>query len=149
MISRCIIIVVFAASLSAAAQLSTEQLLAKLEHSTGGDAAKLAVEIASRNVEQASAEFAAGNNDHAHALIAEAAQLVERAGAAAIESNKKVKDTEISVRKLERRLEDIHRTVSFEDQDQIEESTKIIGRVRNQLLDRMFGLDEKTKGKKK
>jgi hypothetical protein len=149
LILRGIIIVFLAASLSAATQLSTEELRAKLQQSTGGDAAKLAVEIASRNVEQASAEFTAGNSDRAHALIAEAAQLVERAGAAAMESNKKVKDTEISVRKLERRLEDIHRTVSFEDQDEIEESTKIIARVRNQLLDRMFGLDEKTKGKNK
>ena len=146
---RWLILVVFVLTLSAAAQQTTEQLRAKLDHSTGGDAAKLAVEIASRDVEQASAEFTAGNNDRGHALIAEAAQLVERAGAAAMESNKKVKDTEIAVRKLERHLEDINRTVSFEDQDQIEESMKIIGRVRNQLLDRMFGLDEKVKVKKK
>jgi hypothetical protein len=126
-----------------------EELRAKLEHSTGGNKAKFALEIADRQIEQANAEFTAGNTEKGQALIKEVADLVEVAGEAAIGANKRVKDTEISTRKLERRMEDIHRTVAFEDQDQIDESLKRIGVVRNKLLDRMFNLDEDLKSKKK
>jgi flagellin-specific chaperone FliS len=145
---RIVLAIVLGLSVVAAAQQTMDELRARLARSTGGDVAKYAVEIAQRDVEQADVEFTAGNNEKAHALIAEAAKLVEQAGNAALQSNKRVKDTEISVRKLERRLEEIHRTVAFEDQDQIEESTKSIGRIRNLLLDRMFGLDVDPKDKK-
>jgi hypothetical protein len=142
------ILVILLASLSLQAQLTIDQLRARMQQSSGGNKAKFAMQIAAMRVEQASTEFNAGQSDKGHDLIREATELVRVAGDASLEANKKVKDTEISVRKLERRLQEIHRSVSFDDQDEIDESLKMISVVRNQLLDRMFSLDKEDKKKK-
>lgn len=147
-----IILVLVLAGASLNAQQSMDQLRAKMESSKGGAKAKFAMEIAARQVEEANAAFEAGQTDRGHQLVREATDLVQQAGNDALEANKKVKDTEISVRKLGKRLEGIQRTVNFDDQDQFDESLQIINTVRNKLLDRMFSLDKddkKTKRDKK
>lgn len=147
-----IILVLVLAGASLNAQQSMDQLRARMESSKGGAKAKFAMEIAARQVEEANAAFEAGQTDRGHQLVREATDLVQQAGNDALEANKKVKDTEISVRKLGKRLEGIQRTVNFDDQDQFDESLQIINTVRNKLLDRMFSLDKddkKTKRDKK
>lgn len=148
------ILTIFVLTLAAAgatldAQQSTDQLRAKMESSKVGAKAKFALQIAARQIEEANAAFEAGQADRGHQLVREATELVQQAGDDALEANKKVKDTEISVRKLGRRLEDIRRTVNFDDQDQIDESLTVINTVRNKLLDQMFSLDKGDKRKKK
>jgi hypothetical protein len=141
------ILVFLLVSLSLHAQATVDQLRARMQQASGGNKAKFAMQIAAVHVEQASTEFSAGQSEKGHELIREAAELVQVAGDASLNANKKVKDTEISVRKLERRLQEIHRSVSFDDQDEIDESLKVISVVRNQLLDRMFRLDKEDKKK--
>jgi hypothetical protein len=141
------VLVILVASLSLQAQLTIDQLRARMEQSSGGNKAKFAMQIAAIHVEQASTEFNAGQSDKGHDLVRQATELVQVAGDASLGANKRVKDTEISVRKLERRLQEIHRSVSFDDQDEIDESLKLISVIRNQLLDRMFSLDKEEKKK--
>jgi hypothetical protein len=95
------ILVILLASLSLQAQLTIDQLRARMQQSSGGNKAKVAMQIAAIHVEQASTEFNAGQSDKGHDLIRQATELVRVAGDASLDANKKVKDTEISVRKLE------------------------------------------------
>jgi hypothetical protein len=68
------------------------------------------------------------------------ATFSEKARDAASKSGKKLKPTEIAVRKMAHKLRDMKRTLSFEDQAPVQDAIDRLEHVRTDLLTRMFGI---------
>jgi protein-arginine kinase activator protein McsA len=84
--------------------------------------------------------YADGKTDEARAAIQDVVSYTEKAGDAATQSGKKLKDAEISVRKIAHKLADIKRTVDFENQAPLQDAIDHLERIRTQLLAKMFDL---------
>ena len=142
---RIIILAVFLAS-SLVAFARKEETLAELitraESSKLDDRPHLYTEIARRQVKAADQLYAAGKPEEARAAVRDVVEYSDKASDAATHSGKKLKDTEIAVRKMVARLRDIKRTLAFEDQASVEEAVNHLEQVRTQLLSQMFGKKE-------
>jgi len=142
---RIIILAVFLAS-SLVAFAHKEETLAELitraESSKLDDRPHLYTEIAQRQVKAADQLYAAGKPEEARAAVRDVIEYSDKASDAATHSGKKLKDTEIAVRKMVARLRDIKRTLAFEDQASVEEAVNHLEQVRTQLLSQMFGKKE-------
>ena len=142
---RIIILAVFFAS-SLVAFARKEETLAELitraDSSKLDDRPRLYTEIARRQVKAADQLYAAGKPEEARAAVRDVVEYADKASDAATHSGKKLKDTEIAVRKMVARLRDIKRTLAFEDQASVEEAVNHLEQVRTQLLSQMFGKKE-------
>jgi len=142
---RIIILAIFVASTLLAFARKEEtlaELITRAESSRLEDRPHLYTEIARRQVKAADQLYAAGKPEEARAAVREVVEYSDKASDAATHSGKKLKDTEIAVRKMVARLRDIKRTVAFEDQAPIEEAVDHLEQVRTQLLSQMFGKKE-------
>ncbi|MGH8459879.1 MAG: hypothetical protein ACRESV_11040, partial [Nevskiales bacterium] len=92
---------------------------------------------------QASRLFGSGKTEEAHEAVKKAVAASEQAGDASRKSRKRLKQTEISVRQLARRLTDLAATLAFEDREAIKPSLLKLEEVRRQLLDEMFAKKKK------
>jgi hypothetical protein len=122
-----------------------EQLKARVDAARGDEKIKICLEIAEQQVEAANKNFNDGDVEAAHAAVDEVAVYAEKARDASIASGRRLKDCEISARKMSRRLSDIKRTVAFEDQPVIEKAVRRLEDVRTDLLAQMFSKDKKKK----
>ena len=122
---------------------SLDQLKQRANAARGGERVSLCLEVAKRQLSAADMFYTDGNVEDAAAAVKDIAAYSDLAGEAAIESGKKLKEAEISVRKISHRLVDIKRTLNFEDQPPVQDAIDHLERVRTNLLTRMFG------GKKK
>ena len=66
---------------------------------------------------------------------------------AASSSGKHLKQTEIDLRKLAKRMKDIAATLAVEDRPPLEKAVEDLEQIRSDLLARMFGLQAEPKGK--
>ncbi len=142
---RIIILAIFVASTLLAFARKEEtlaELITRAESSRLEDRPHLYTEIARRQVKAADQLYAAGKPEEARAAVREVVEYSDKASDAATHSGKKLKDTEIAIRKMVARLRDIKRTVAFEDQAPIEEAVDHLEQVRTQLLSQMFGKKE-------
>ena len=121
---------------------SLEQLIARAESARLEDRPGLYTEIAQREVEAADQLYTAGKVDSARATINDVVTYSDKARDAAISSGKKLKHTEITVRKMAARLRDIKRNLTFEDQAPVQAAVDHLEQVRTELLTHMFGRKE-------
>lgn len=106
----------------------------------------LCLDAAKRFVDLSDEYFTAGNVQEAQATMQEAARLAEKAGNASIDKKKKRKQTEIGLRKLEKRISDIEQSLNFEDRPAVHEVGARIGKLRSQILMSMFDMPGKELG---
>ena len=139
-----ILAVFFASSLIAFArkQETVAELIARAESSKLDDRPHLYTEIGRRQVKAADELYAAGKPEEGRAAVRDVVQYSDKARDAATQSGKKLKDTEIAVRKMVARLRDIKRTLPFEDQAPVQEAVDHLEQVRTELLSQMFGKKE-------
>ncbi len=137
-----IVVVVAAAGFAAKKPETLEELKARAERANPKDQVELFLEVAKRQLDAADKAYEAGDAQTGKAAISDVASYGERAGAASVQTGKRLKHTEIDLRKIGERLESIRRSLSFEDRPPLEEAAARLEKTRNQLLDRMF------KGKK-
>ncbi len=126
--------VVFLA-LFAAAQTDNK---AKADSATGADKAKFALEAAEQAAKAADNAFKQGKDDEGAAHLKEVADYSKMASDAAIESNKREKETEINLRKIVNRLVDVKNARPYEQQDQVQQTIDAVDTARNNLLEEMF-----------
>jgi hypothetical protein len=141
MMRRASVLVVFAlaASLLSLAGDTLEQLKARAEAAHGGEQVKLCLEVANRELKLATDAFEAGDIEKGHATVEDIVTYAERAGDSARTSGKHLKKTEIEVRRIANRLDDIGRALSLDDRAPLQAAVKRLEHVRTQLLARMFG----------
>jgi hypothetical protein len=117
------------------------QLKAHAEKMHEQDRGRIYSDIARELTEIASQQFAEGHPELAQASVKESVSYAEKATNSAKMHNKKIKDTEISLRECARRLEEIRRSVLVEEQPPLKEAITQIDMLRKQLLDHMFKKD--------
>jgi hypothetical protein len=80
----------------------------------------------------------ATNPEQARDLVTQSADSAEKASAACVASGKRDKKTEIDLRQLGKRMDDVIRTWAFDDRAQVESAVKRVETARSKILDRMF-----------
>jgi hypothetical protein len=123
---------------------SLDQLIARAESARAEDRPSLYLEIARQKAEAADKLYNAGNAEAGNAALQDVVTFSKKATDASIDTGKKLKNTEIALRKMTEKFRDIKRSVAFEDQAPIQRTMDELEKMRTDLLSAMFG---KKKGK--
>jgi len=142
MVRLVVSIIVFALAAVAAvtAEKSIEELKKELSSADLNKQHKLYAELARQQVEVANDLYTAGDVAQAEAAVNEVVAYAEKAREIGLKSGKKLKKTEITLRKASRRLADVGRTLSVEYRPHVEAAVARLDDVRSELLEKMFGL---------
>ena len=97
------------------------------------------VDVAKFQLRAADEFVKAGNGQQAHAAVDDVVTYATKAADASTKTGKRLKDTEIELRKLAEKLRSLKRNADFEDQAPIQKATDQIEGLRTELLSRMFG----------
>ncbi|MBZ5706465.1 MAG: hypothetical protein LAN63_14030 [Acidobacteriia bacterium] len=116
-----------------------QQLIARAEAARLEDRPPLYAEIAERQLKSADQLYTAGKVDDAGTAVNDVVTFCEKATHAATKSGKKLKNTEIAVRKMAAKLRDIRRNLAFEDQAPVKAAADRLENMRTELLSHMFG----------
>ena len=142
MYRRLIVAAIFclaaAGALLAAKELSLQELKAKADAAPLEDRPQLCVEIAERQLAAASESYKAGGAEQAKVAVNDVVFYSGKARDAAIQSGRKLKNTEISVRRMAAKLRDLRRTLNFEDQPPVQTAADQLESMRSELLAHMF-----------
>ncbi|MFB3815224.1 MAG: hypothetical protein ACE14L_14045 [Terriglobales bacterium] len=137
-----IVLLLLGAGVPAAAKEETlDQLKEKAARASVRDQPKIFLELAERHLEAANTAYDAGEVEKGREAVEEVASYSEKAGNAAIQARKHMKQVEIKVRRMERKLSDIRRAVTFEDRASLEAAIQRMEKIRANLLRAMFGTD--------
>lgn len=140
------IILLLSLSLAAGAEQKTvDQLKAEAEHAEPGQQGRLYAEISEKLVAVADKQFTDGESVKGHATVQEILQYATKAHDLVIESRKKMKETEKSLRDCHRRLENMKRTLAAEDRPRVEAVEKQLEKLTEEVLESMFAPPGKKK----
>ena len=115
-----------------------EQLKASVSTAKVGDKAKLCVQIAEKQLNETDRLYAASDYEKAQTALMDVVTYSELARDYAIQSHKYEKQTEIAVRGMTRKLNEIRHSLSREDQPPLEDALNRLERVRDDLQSAMF-----------
>ena len=116
-----------------------QELIARAESAKLDDQPALYVDISERQLKSADELYTAGKIDDARAAVQDVVTYSEKAQSSAIQSGKKLKNTEIALRKMAAKLRDIKRSLNFDDQAPVEAAADRLESLRTDLLTHMFG----------
>jgi len=140
---RASILLLFFLALAALAdERNVDQLKAEAERA-GPDQAKACAEVAERLVSIADKLFSDGESVKGHATVQEILQYATRARDLSIKNRKKMKETEIHLRRTRRGLEDMRRTLAAEDRPPVEAVEKKLEQFGEDILEAMFAPPKK------
>ena len=128
----------FAVTASLAKDLTIEELKDRVKSSPVGDRPRICLQIAERQLDAANKSFAADESDKAKASLTDVVAFSELARDYAIQTHKHLKQTEIAVRGMTRKLSDLKHSVPHDDQPAIQDAIDRLQRVRDDLLLAMF-----------
>ena len=114
-----------------------EKLIARAETRSDGQAEHCA-DVARREVEIANQYYTTGDVPKAEEAVKLAVTYSERALEAGKRTHKKLKETDITLRKSSRRLADVGQTLAFEDKPLVKQAIEKIEQIRSELLTLMF-----------
>ena len=126
---------------------SPAELKTRADNAHGGEEAKLSIEYAQVELEHANDLFTEGDVDQAQAAITSVMEYVRKGATAAKSSGKRLKQTEIELRKLQKRMKDIAESLNLDDRPPVLKSVDEIEQVRAGLLTAMFGAQAEPRGK--
>jgi len=143
------IIILLALSLAAGAEQKTvDQLKTEAEHASPDQQGRLYAEIADKLVAVADKQFTDGESVKGHATVQEILQYATKAHDLAIQTRKKMKETEKSLRECHRRLDNMKRTLAAEDRPRVEAVEKQLEKLTEDVLESMFAPPDKKKDHK-
>jgi hypothetical protein len=126
------------AALNGAEEPSVEELKARVTNASVAERPPLCLQISERQLAAAIGFYGAGDSEQAKAALNDVATFAESARDYAIQSRKHEKKSEIAIRKMTRKLADLKHTVSHDDQEQVQNTSDRLQRVRDDLLVAMF-----------
>lgn len=140
---QIVVILTVVISLLAVAAVADEPetldtLKARAEQAEGGKKAELLADVAEWQLKAATDLFDKGKKEEAVVAVTDCGGFAARAGEAAVSSGKRLKKTEIELRKLARKLEDLARVVEFEHRAPVNAALQRVEDTRTRLLNRMF-----------
>ena len=133
-------------TLMAGADETIQQLIAKAQ-SDRDEQAEIYAKVARKQVELANDHFNQGDAAKAHAAVRDAVNYAQKALDAAKQVRKRLKQTDITLRKTSRRLADVARTLTFEERPPVTQAVEEIEDIREQILEIMFGGKKKSQTK--
>jgi hypothetical protein len=134
--------VVLASALSAKED-SLEELKARFDKAHKDDRVELGIKIAQRQLQNADNLYRDGNVGAARAAVDDVVNFSQQASDAAVQTKKRLKNTEIDVRRMAEKFRDIKRTLAFEDQAAVDTAIRQLEDLRTALLSAMFAKDGK------
>lgn len=117
---------------------TVEELKARVSAANVGDKARICVEIAEKQLTEADKLYAADDLDKAQQTLTDVVAYSELARDYSIQSKKHQKQTEIAMRNMARKLNDLLHVVAHEEQGPVKEAIGRLERVRDDLLAAMF-----------
>jgi rubrerythrin len=123
---------------------SVQQLSARAESAPLGDRPALYIRIARQQAEAADKLYLAENPEAGNSALNDVVTYSGKASDTAASSGKKLKDTEIALRKMAEKFRDVKHNLPFDDQAPVQEAIDRLEKMRTDLLSAMFG----KKGKK-
>jgi len=127
------------ASPLAARKETVPDLLARVQAAAEKDRPRLYIKLARLRLEDADHLYHNRQPGQARAAVEDIVGYADQAYTAADHSGKRLKDTEISIRKIADKLRDIRRGLEFEDQAPVQAAVDHLEELRTKLLTRMFG----------
>ena len=115
-----------------------EKLKAKAPAEDANGQVKAFTKIAELQMKQLSTAYDQGNSAEAEAALQDVLDYGVKAAHTAQESHKRMKQTEISLRKICDRLSDIGRSLSFEERQPVTDAVNKLETARSDLLHAMF-----------
>lgn len=131
-----------ASALMAGDDETIQELIAKAQ-ATPSAQAELYAKVSRKQVELANDYFNQGDSAKGQAAVRDAVTYAQKALDSARQIPKHLKQTDITLRKTSRRLNDVARTLAFEERPPVTQAVDQIEDIREQILAIMFG------GKKK
>ncbi|MBV9180341.1 MAG: hypothetical protein JO356_03445 [Acidobacteria bacterium] len=123
----------------AAREESLEQLITRAESAKTDQRPDLYMQVADRLLKSAIESYKNNRRDQFRSVVQDIVKYCDNAHAAAIDSNKHVKRTEIKIRQISTRLRDIKLNVDVDDQNQVQIAIDRLESFRTELLHSMFG----------
>ncbi|HZQ67751.1 MAG TPA: hypothetical protein VFA68_04455 [Terriglobales bacterium] len=134
-----LLILALAAPFTLARDETLQQLVERAGAARVEDQPALYSSAAERQLKSADKLYTEGKVEEAQAAVADVVSYSDKASSAAIQSGKKLKNTEIAVRRMAAKLRDIKRSLAFEDQSPVQTAIDRLETLRTQLLTKMFG----------
>jgi hypothetical protein len=132
--------------LLALAALADDRGLAQLKAEAdraGNDQAKASAEVAERLVSVADKQFTDGESVKGQATVQEILQYATRSRDLAVKTKKKMKETEIHLRRCRYALENMRRTLAAEDRPPVQAVEKKLEQFGEDILEAMFAPPKK------
>jgi stress-induced morphogen len=142
------IMFILSLALAASEQKTIDQLKAEAEHAAPDQQGRLYAELADSLVPIADKQFTDGESVKGHATVQEILQDATKAHDLAIQTRKKMKETEKALRQCRRRLEGMRRTLAAEDRPAVEAVEKQLEKLTQEVLESMFAPPDKKKDQK-
>ncbi len=134
-----VVSIIFAlCSIALASQRSLEELKAEVAKANPKDQPKLYVEIAELELKTVEALYSEADAEKGQQALEQLTADCEAAAKASKTTRKHMKQTEISLRKIGERLNDVQRSAAFDDRPPIKAALDRIEQARTTLLDAMF-----------
>lgn len=116
-----------------------QALITRAEAAPLRDRPGLYIEIAERQLKSANELYDGGKTEEAQAAVQEVVAYSFKARDAAVQSNHKLKNTELAVRRMSHRLHDLKRTLNYDDQAPVQAAADRLETLSDDLLTHMFG----------
>jgi hypothetical protein len=117
---------------------TVEELKARISSANVGDKAKICIEIAEKQLTAADKEYTTDDIGKAQTSLTDVVSYSELARDYSIQSHKHQKQTEIAIRAMTRKLNDLLHVVGREEQGPVKDAITHLERVRDDLLTAMF-----------
>jgi len=137
-VSGILLLLVVALVAAADKKETLEQLKARAETTAGKHQIQLMTEIAERQLKATDDAYSSGEVEQARAALADVVDYGVRASREAINTGKRIKQTEIALRKIADRLDGIGKSLDVDSRPPVVDAVKKLEAVRNDLLFRMF-----------
>ena len=123
----------------AAQDSSAVDLQQKAEPASGGGCARINMQAARQEVENAKRLFESGDVKAAQSAIDVSMSYVERSVDCSLQAHKREKATEIDLRRLIERMKEVLHTLDTEERPQLSRSLSELEEQRDRLLHALFG----------
>jgi len=117
---------------------TVEQLKERIANASIPNRPPLCIQLSEMQLDAAGRFYKLGDSEQAKAALTDVVAFSELARDYAIQSHKHEKQSEIAIRRMARRLEDLKHTVDHDDLAQIQATIDRLYRIRDDLLLAMF-----------
>ncbi len=127
---------------NASKEESLQDMIAHADSARVEDQPGLYMRIVEHQLKTVDNLYYEGKVDQGNEAVRDIVTYSDKAQSAAIKSHKKVKNTEIALRKTATKLRDIKHTLTLDEQPPVQEAAEHLEKLRTDLLEHLFGANE-------